>query len=193
MAKTKLPPDPAEAAVEKTAETPGPGDNINGKAARFSVNTTPEGRVAWGSAHDRTREKLRLIIADPDLPRELGITRPAVAQGKAADTIPPEMCGVIYDALSVLLKGIAQRSGYTDDQAAVLTFSAEEKAALGPPTVAVLNKYNAAFGKYQEELTLGVVFGSIVAGKLAVLRAGDKPGTGPTGIVLRTSQEEKGA
>jgi len=146
------------------------GDTI--KVNRFGVNTRADGRVAWDSATDKTKERLRIIVNDPELPAQLGVAKPAAAGG---EQIPPEMVGVVYDALAMVMKAAAQRMGYTADAAGVLGFSPEEKAALTPPTVAVLAKYDTRFTKYREELTLGLVFSTIIAGKLALLRSGSAP------------------
>lgn len=158
------PDEPASPAPEPA------GDSVT--VSRLGVNMTPEGRIAWDSTTEKTRVKLRAMLADPELPAQLGVDRPAAAAAATKpDTFPPEMCGVVYDALGVLLKGLAQRAGYSAEQSATLAFTPEEKATLAQPTAAVLNKYGGALTKYQEELTLAFVMGSIISGKLAILRA----------------------
>jgi hypothetical protein len=78
---------------------------------------------------------------------------------------------VIYDALSSVTVALAQRNGYTAAQAELARVTAEEKAVLGAPTAAVLNKYIGPVGKYQEEAALLMLLASITAGKVTALRA----------------------
>lgn len=157
-----------------TVELPPATDEseANKLAPRFSVTITPEGRVAWDRTRANTREQLKLIVNDPALASELGVVPVGVAAtSSGSESFPPEMCGVLYDALSMVLVAVAQRSGYPGDRANALKFTDGEKAMLAGPTADVLKKYNVSMGKYQEELTLALTMGTIITGKLALLRA----------------------
>ena len=157
---------------------------------RFSIVVRADGRVDWASAHDGSREKLRAIVSDPDLPGQLGIAKPETG----GDVLAPELVGVIYDALSVLLAGIAQRSGYSVDQAAGLKFTSDEKETLAGPTAKVVNKYGSKFGPYQDELVLAFVLTTMLSGKLAILRAAPVLGsvTVPVGYTVPTGSTGHG-
>jgi hypothetical protein len=129
---------------------------------RLSVQLTADGKgIAWDRMRPQTQEQLRALLG----------TAPgaAAATTAAADAFDPALCAVAYDALSTLMVGLARRSGYTEDAAGVLRFTADEKAVLAEPTAKVLNKYVPA-GKYQDELMLGVLLTTIIAGKLTMLR-----------------------
>lgn len=132
-------------------------------APRLSVTMDDQGRIDWGRMRPETRDKLRDAIKSS--------YTPTAEPGKATrESFPPAMAEVVYDSLSMFLMGLARRGGYTQEQAGVLAFSREEKGALIPPTLAVLNKYDTSLGKYQEEIVLGVLLTTIVSGKLALLK-----------------------
>lgn len=162
-------------------------------AARLSVQLDDHGNIAWDRMRPETQAKLRAALGTPG--PGTGTTAAPAAQGGG---FPPELCGVLYDSLSVLFVGLARRSGYTEAQAARMSFTPDERGQLVPPTVAVLNKYNTSLGKYQEEIVLGVLVTTILSGKLAALRA-DAPAApilvrqGEQGMMSREqeSQEEK--
>ena len=151
MAKTK-----ADDTTTSAAET-------SPAAPRLSVQLTTDGRIAWDRMRPQTQEQLRAALAGSPL---ASVT---TSDAPAPDAFDPALCAVAYDALSTLMVGLARRSGYTEDQAVVMRFSDAEKDALGGPTSKVLNKYLPA-GKYQDELMLGVLLTTIIAGKLTMLR-----------------------
>lgn len=138
------------------------GDTTTSPASpRLSVQLTADGKgIAWDRMRPQTQEQLRAL---------LGTAPGATSVAPVGDTFDPALCAVAYDALSTLMVGLARRSGYTEDAAGVLRFTAEEKGVLAEPTAKVLNKYVPA-GKYQDELMLGVLLTTIIAGKLTMLR-----------------------
>ena len=164
-------------AMAKKRETPDSAPSDGGKpetpetsaAPRISVQLTSDGSIAWDRIRDTTKAQLRKALSDPNTGKQLGL-----ADGSAAaqlDMFDPSLCGVLYDSLSTALVGLARwRGGYTDEQAAVLRFNADEKKALGEPTARVLNKYGASFGKYQDEIALGLLLTTIITGKVTALR-----------------------
>jgi hypothetical protein len=159
--RTKIEPDDVPAGETEGATT----------APRFSVQLTPEGRVAWDRIRAGTRDQLKALLSDPELSSRLGGVAVPGATGPAAEGFPPEVCGIIFDSLSMLMVGMARRAGYSADRAAGLAFSDSEKGKLTAPTVAVMNKYNVSLGKYEEEIMLGMTLVTILSGKLALLRA----------------------
>jgi|SRR5882672_1002261 len=139
-------------------------------APRLSVQLDAQGAIDFERMRPDTREKLRAAL-ERSGPGAFGLRATASAvSGPVVESFPPEMAEVIYDSLSSLLVGLARRGGHSAESAGVLAFTPQEKQALVPPTVAVLNKYNASLGKYQEEITLGILLVTITSGKLALLR-----------------------
>lgn len=138
-------------------------------AVRLSVQLDEQGRIAWARMRPETRAKLQdALKGDTVVP--FVPSGPVAVPGPSVETFPPALAEVLYDSLSMLLMGLARRGGYTQDEAAVLMFAPQEKQALVPPTLAVLNKYNASLGKYQEEIILGTLLTTIISGKIALLK-----------------------
>ena len=135
--------------------------------SRLSVQLDGDGRIAWDRMRADTKDKLVAAAAgDATLTGNVLPFTPKAATEK----FPPQLAEVLYDSLSVMMMGLAQRGGYSQDEAAVLAFQPNEKAALVPPTLAVLDKYNASLGQYQEEIVLGTLLVTIITGKLTLLR-----------------------
>lgn len=123
-------------------------------------------RIAWDRLRPDTREKLRRVLADPDVAKQLGT--PAAATDNAVGD--PLIIGVLYDAVSSIMVSIARASGYPVDRAAVLRFNAEEKQLLAAPTAAVLAKYSGFLGAYQEEAALAMLLTALIGAKVTLLR-----------------------
>ena len=169
------------------------GDSDPGASAttpRLSVTLDDKGRIAWDRMRPETTRKLREAIGD------IGPKSGPAAAAKG-ESFPPALCEVVYDSLGMLLVGLARRGGYSQEQAGVLVFSADEKRALVPATIKVLDKYDASLGKYQEEIMLGILLTTIVSGKLTLLKkAGQviemtpRASKGPESTVFSPSQPE---
>lgn len=170
----------SENAPESGNPTAEVGDTADGPtlAPRLSVQLTDTGAIAWDRMRPETQERLRKALG----PVASGTAQ--AAPGATTGGFDAGLCGVLYDALSVGLVGFAKSRGVSESQAAIVAITPEEKAQLVPPTVAVLNKYNATLGKYQEEMVLAVLVTTILSGKLALLRA-----TPVTGIPHRVGEE----
>jgi hypothetical protein len=192
MAKEKKENAPVSGSDEPETGKPAAPADAPVLAARLSVQLDDHGAIAWDRMRPETQAKLRQAIGTTGT-----VTGgPHVAQVSTGAGFPPELCGVLYDSLSVLLVGLARRSGYTQTQAAGLAFTADERAQLVPPTIAVLNKYNTSLGKYQEEIVLGVLVTTVLSGKLAILRATEPAAPvlvrqGEQGMMRDESQEGK--
>jgi hypothetical protein len=136
----------------------------------MSVQLTDDGNIAWDRIRDTTRAQLRKALSDPNVSAKLGMAEGAKI-GEVVDAFDPSLCGVLYDSLSTALVGLARwRGGYTEEQAGVLRFNEHEKQVLGGPTAKVLNKYAVSFGKYQDEIALGLLLTTIITGKVSALR-----------------------
>lgn len=152
----------SENAGENASETDAAAEPAN---PRVSVQLDGDGGIAWERMRPDTVAKLRNAMF-----KSMPAQSTSAPSMPVVESIPPELCEVMYDSLSMLLIGLARRGGHTQEQAQVLTFSDHEKKALVPATVKVLDKYNASLGKYAEEITLGVLLVTITSGKLAALK-----------------------
>lgn len=138
-------------------------------APRLSLQLTEDGkRIAFDRMRPQTREQLRTVFNDSTFQKEFDL---APAQGGTADASidSASLAGVLYGGLSTIMVGLAQRSGYTREQAAVLGFTGAEVEQLAPITGKVLDKYLPS-GKYQDELLLGLMLTTVISGKLALLK-----------------------
>lgn len=160
---------PDNASEGTIGKLPPPPDGVAGSdeaaqlTPRLSVQLDEHGRIAWERMRADTRDKLTAAI-------KASYTPSAAASGTVVESFPPAMAEVIYDSLSMLMIGLAKRGGYTSEQANVLVFNTQEKNALVPATIKVLDKYNTSLGKYQEEIMLGVLLVTITSGKIALLK-----------------------
>jgi len=136
--------------------------------ARLSIPLTADGgSIQWDRMRPRTKDQLRTLLASSDTAANLGAPVPGADAGAAVD---PAIVGMLYGSLGMLMVSAARAKGYTAEQANVLIFTPEEKAALQDPTAKVLSKYAGSMGKYQDEITLCVTLGMVLTGKLSNLR-----------------------
>lgn len=138
--------------------------------------TRDKKRIAYRKLQDKTKDQLREVLADPDLAAELGVTpltagAPGAAPATAGpDRFPPELCGVIFDALSMITVAIAGKH-LAPELAAQLAMTADDKAKLNGPTAAMIDKYAPnGLNKYEIEVTFALAVGQVIAGKLAIVR-----------------------
>lgn len=166
MARLPRTPKPAAA----PGDDPKPAGAAVALGPRFSCPITPDKKkFAFDKFQDKTRDQLRELLTDPAVAAELGVASPAVLA--AADATPPELCDVVWDVCSMVLIAWARKQEYSPAQAQVLAFTAEEKAKLNPSTAKLFDRYlPGGFGKYQDEMALGLTLVAIVSGKLALLK-----------------------
>jgi len=127
-------------------------------------------KIAIGRMRPATRDALRTAFTDPEFQNEFGLRPVAAGEPEADNGIDStSLAAILYTSCSTLMVGLAQRSGYTREQAGVLAFTPDEINALAPTTAKVLQKYLPT-GKYQDELMLGLMLTSVISGKLALLR-----------------------
>lgn len=145
---------------------------------RLSVQLAADkSSIDWSAMKPETRDTLRQLLASPEAQRELGVPAPSPGATEGAPDLPTAaLMGPLFDALGLMLVGLAQRAGYTETQARVLLFSVDEKDTLVPLTSKVLDKYFPdGFGAYQDEIALAVVAGGITMRKLTLLRESTAP------------------
>lgn len=147
---------PVDGADPMPAATSGADD---AKTERLSIPLTADGSaIDWERMRPGTRDKLKALTGD------------AGSVGAPGAAMDPAVVGMLYGSIGSLMVGIARAKGFTAEQANVLIFTAEEKAALQEPTARVLAKYAGSMGKYQDEIMLTVTLGMVLTGKLSALR-----------------------
>lgn len=178
MAKTPRAPGAAPAGQALDTAPAGAPPKDHDLAPRFSFPTTRDGKqIAFKKLQPRKKDELRQLLSDPALPAELGITLPALGSaapaGQGLEAFPPELCGVLYDALSMVLAWYVQNHrGATPEQAEAIKFTTADKAKVNEPTAKVIDKYfPGGLNKYGEEAALLVALGTVAAGKLTTIRA----------------------
>jgi len=142
---------------------------------RLSVPLTADKtRLAVESMTDPIKDRLRAVLADPELRAKLSLPddRPPAPAGESLpDHWDGSVTGILWDAVGKLAIVAALRQGYTPAEAAILEFSEAEKAQLAGPTAAVLDKYfPGGLARYGPEFVLGGSLLVILQGKLFALR-----------------------
>lgn len=159
----------AKPAAKKTAKKPAAG----GLKPRLSIPLDPDtGRAAVEVMSDDVRE--RYYKATGGAPAAAGQLVPPDA---APDGWDAEVCDFLYDSISKLGVIVAQRKGYSPEQArAVLAFTELEKTKLRAPTQTVLDKYfPGGLGRWGDEVMLAITLIAIANSKLDALRELPKP------------------
>lgn len=165
MKKTRKPASVAgggEPPPERTHEREEP------EGKRLGLQLGPDGKIEWDRLRASTREELRVALADPRVRTELGVDMgPSPGAGGTVDS---NTVGMLYGAIGGLLVAGAKAMGYTDESAAGLQFTPDERAALIDPTRAVLEKYSFTLGQYEEEIMLTFTLGSLLFAKAQGLK-----------------------
>jgi len=141
--------------------------------------TADKSRINVAKLQDKSKDQLRQLLSDPELPAQLGLSTvalPAAAAG-GGEGFPPELCGVIFDAINMVVRAKysvlgerAQRLGIPDNMKA-------DGAAKGAK---LIDKYAPnSLGKYALEADFGLWVVAVLAANLAIVRA---PVSGKTDI-----------
>lgn len=193
MASPGRPPKLVEPGAAKAAD--------HDLAPRLSFPLTRDKkRIAFKKLQEKTRDQLREVLADPELASELGVTpigHGSAPGGQAAapadDRFPPELCGVIFDALSMLAVALAGRR-LPADVAAKVAITDEDKRKLNGPTAAMIDKYApGGLAKYETEAAFALAVGQVIAGKLALVRAAQAAAAPPAPAPLQFPQQAQEA
>ncbi len=152
-------PAPMLRTVGAAPETPATTSGADDRVERLSIPLTADSSaIDWERMRPGTRDKLKAL------------TGAAVGGVVASEAIDPSVVGMLYGSLGMLMVSAARAKGYTAEQASVLIFTEQEKAALVDPTSKVLSKYSGALGKWQDEIMLSVTLGTVLTAKLSALR-----------------------
>lgn len=154
--------------IPAPASNPPPGDD---DVVRLTLPVDPKtGFIAWDRVRspEKTENTLRRVFADSKLsPRPIATPEDSAALNAV-------VVNVLYDAVGLLAVVVARSRGFAEDTARLLRFTADEKAALAPQTVKVLDKYNLLGGKYADEITLLIAVGGIVGGHVLLMQDAER-------------------
>lgn len=135
---------------------------------RLTLPLDPAGKLRLDRMRPSTVDALRKMLDEPTLRAVRG---EAGASTDAADpAVNAVIVNVIYDAIGSLAVLLARSKGYTEEHANLLRYTAEEKSAMGPLTVKVLEKHNLLGGKYADEIALVTTIGAITVGHVMALQ-----------------------
>jgi hypothetical protein len=168
-----IPPPPEDAAEGESAfdSAPPVADVLPPEASdRIRTLTLPvdeHGHVDWSSTKGKKRARLRALVNDPNLAKEIGLN---VEPGTAAQGLTAEMVGGVYLMTGGIVSGGLAARGVPADVAQTLAFSEDEAAALGPLTAKVVNKWIGPF-KYSDEAMLAMALGRVLMVKVMMFRA----------------------
>jgi hypothetical protein len=186
-------PKPASAGI-KTSPAPLP-DTTPAKPPRaendrLTIPLDKDGRPDFASMRDKTRERVRKVISDPAVARELGITPDAAP---AAKVLPRELTMAAVTMISQLETIIIAR--VTKAPAAIVLavapYTPEEKELIAPALENVLNKYSpAVLNKWSDEIALTVLLSTLTMRKIEAVRAAagaSGPARGPAPVIQHPS------
>lgn len=142
---------------------PETGDRIR----TLTLPVDENGHVDWSSTKGKKRARLRALVNDPNLAKEIGLN---VDPAAAAPGLTAEMVGGVYLMVGGLVSGGLAARGVPGDVASTLTFSDEEVSLLGPLTAKVANKWIGPF-KYSDETMLAMALGRVLMVKVMMFRA----------------------
>jgi len=137
---------------------------------RLGVPFDPKtGKIVFEGMRPSTKDKIRTLLDDDRLSKELGVTSNVSSASSAEnDALAGIVVNVLYDTVGSLAVILAKSRGF-GSHAELLRYTEQEKAQLAAPTLKVLSKYDLLGGKYADELLLLAAVGSITAGHIMAM------------------------
>lgn len=136
---------------------------------RLGVPFNPDtGKIVFEGMRPSTKEKIRVLLDDDRIAKELGVASMATGSSAENDALAGVAVNVLYDAVGSLAVILAKSRGF-GSHAELLRYTEQEKAQLSAPTLKVLSKYDLLGGKYADELLLLAAVGSITAGHIMAM------------------------
>lgn len=126
------------------------------------------GKIVFDGMRPSTKEKIRVLLDDARIAKELGIGSNAVASAEN-DAFAALVVNVLYDAIGSLAVIMAKSRGY-GEHAEILRYTEQEKASFAAPTIAVLNEFDLLGGKHANKLLLLAAVGTVTAGHIAAMQ-----------------------
>lgn len=176
--------------TDKPGKTPDvapapPAESVKDSAidARLAIPLDKDGRVLVGNMRESSRDKLKELLSNQALAKELGIAPGA----SAADTaIPKELMYPLISGLSIFETLIVAKATRAPREIVerIVPYSREEAQLLAPALANVLNKYSGTFlTKYGEEAALAALLVSMTINKVALVRE-EMDRNKPRGVVI---------
>jgi len=173
--RTRTRPEPVKSLSNPSGSVPSPIAPVpDGKSEpgeddvqRLTVPIDSKtGFIAWDRLRspDKTANVLKRVFTDS----RLSPARSESPEDSAA--LNAVVVNVLYDAIGMIAVVAARTRGYSETSAQLLRYTADEKAALAPQTVKVLNKYNLLGGKYADEITLLVAVAGITGAHVMAMQ-----------------------
>jgi hypothetical protein len=161
--------------VEAPSKSAEPSGIIGAREQKSFRWYEKDGRIQWDGMRDATKEALREFVQRPDLWEGLEIKKPEEAGGtlEPRKIVGDELVSRAYDFLGRFEQFVAKRyTGCSDEIAEkVFAFDEEEKAALVPVTVRLINKWGPDWlAKFNDEVEFAITLLSIQMSKMAMLR-----------------------
>ena len=165
---------PKEPVLEPQSESPNEAKPERMQVA-FDVN--PDGSLDTSSMRDRTKEKLRKVLADPNVAAALGITTsPAGLNPNLLFSEP--MVNSLYTGLESLEQSVFPmfiKNVPAELIREYIRFTEQHRAILVPPTGRILQKHCSEwFLKWQDELFVGTMLLTITIAQCNALIAAAK-------------------
>jgi hypothetical protein len=182
----KKTPPPAD--VKTKPATPPPAapepDKVKSENDRLTIPIGKDGRPDFDAMRDKTKERVRKLVSDPEVARRLGINADAAP---AVSVLPPVFVYALLTAVNQLETIIVAR--ITDAPMNVVLpithFTPEEKQAISEPLDKVLNKYGGALiGRWGDEIGLLVVLTAITMQKVEAVRQAMEKNVTPRATVI---------
>lgn len=158
-----------------TPATPPPAAAADDKDSlidsRLAIPLDKEGRVLVGNMRESSRDKLKSLLTNPALAKELGISPDATAAPSMV--LPPELMYPLISGLSIFETLIVARATKAPREIIerIVPYSREEAKILAPALANVLNKYSGTFlTKYGEEAALLALLASMTIQKVSMVR-----------------------
>ncbi len=160
-------PTPAAAPAPVIPQTPEKESPID---SRFAIPLDKDGKVLVSTMRDTSKAKLKELILDGALARELGAS-PSETAGAIA--LPHELMYPLVGALSILETLLIARVTHAPREIVerIVPFSREETKQIAPALASVLSKYGSTFlNKYGEETALLAMLSMMTMSKLSLVR-----------------------
>lgn len=184
---TPAPKTPANASP--AAETPKKRE-LN----RLTINLDDNDKPDFSAMRDKTRDKLKSLIQDPGVAKELGITRDEAPA--RSNVLPPFVKTAAVRMLSQLDTLIVARVTQAPPAIvlAVAPYTPEEQAMIAEPLENVLNKYGGKLlSRWGDEVALAGLLAMITMTKIEAVRAAVAANRPPAPVVVHPSAPQSPA
>lgn len=156
---------------------------------RLSIPLTADkSRLAVENMTDPVKDRLRAVLADPELRARLALPADTPAAVPVVQTWDGEFTGLLWEVVGRLGVMLAAQ-GFTPVESELLLFTEQEKEKLAGPTAAVLDKYlPGGLDRYGPEIVLAITVSAMLQGKVLALRrvASERLAAAPTANTVIT-------